>query len=243
MQVQHSSSLSNTATSQAKESQQSFAQMIQKLSMPDDVKEAFIGALNAIDPQKRLMALSLTLDPAKLSAQLNGTSYTPTQMDYTYLQKSVDAMLNPKNGAYTSPEAKENIQEFWSAFENIYNANNTQGTPFEEEEEDLAVLKFLEDLRTKGAVKFLAEFNEEKIKKMVEEFRQKLLEKMGDSPEALKQIEELVAAYKKQLLEELQNSLDADGNTRPINADAMVQTLLDAQTKQKKPLEELLASS
>lgn len=244
MQVHNSSSIATTATAhKQKESQGGFAEALQNLSMPDDVKEAFSQALESLDPNERLMAFSLTLDPAKLKARLEGSAeYTPTFMDYNYLQKSVDRMLNPPSGGYTSPEAKESIEKFWNAFESIYKADNTPNTD-PQEEDDLAVVKFLEDLRTKGAIKFLADLNKEKIEKLVEEFRQKLLDSMGDSPEALKEIEELVAAYKKQLLEEMQNSLDAQENTRPINADAIIQTLLNAQTKQSKPLEELLRSS
>jgi len=244
MQVNNYSSIATTSISKTQESQQGFAQALENLSMPENVKEAFTKALDALDPSEKLMALSLTLDTAKLSAQINGTEYTPTYMDYNYIQKSVDSMLHPTGGAYTSDEAKESITKFWNAFESNYNASGAEATNTQEEEneEDSEVAQFLEDLRTKGAMRFLAEFNEEKIEKMVEEFKEKLLESMGDSPEALQQIEELVTAYKKQLLEDMQNSLDAEENTQPINADAMVQTLLNAQTKQKKPLEALLQS-
>lgn len=75
---------------------------------------------------------------------------------------------------------------------------------------------------------------------MVEEYKQKLLKEMGDSPEAKKEIDSLVAAYKKQLLEELQNSLDADEKTTPINTNAMIQAILGIQEKEVKPLEKLL---
>ncbi|MCK9474172.1 hypothetical protein [Sulfurimonas sp.] len=142
---------------------------------------------------------------------------------------------------YMPEDAKENLRTFWSSFE-AANGKSTTQSQEENSQENLAVAQFLHDLRTKGAVKFLADFNQEKIDKMVEEYKEKLLDQMGDSPQTLKEIESLIAAYKKQLLEELQNSLDADEKTTPINANAMVQLLLNAQEKQEKPLEKLLHS-
>ncbi len=105
------------------------------------------------------------------------------------------------------------------------------------------VAQFLSNLRTKGAAKFLADLNKEKIEKMVEEYKQKLLEKFGDSPEAMKEIAKMVADYKKKLLEELQNSLDNDDKKDiPINADALIQSLLldGMQSREKSPFQKLL---
>ncbi len=239
MQVNSSADAAKLYASQQTSSEKTFQNAIEALNMPSDVKEAFLSAMNTLGDSDRLMALSLTLDPAKLASQINGTPYTPTLMDYDYLKNRVDAMLHPTNGGYTSEEAKESIQKFWSAFENVY-ASNAANSTESAQEEDAAVVDFLEKLRTKGALKFLADFNKEKIEKMVEEYKQKLLKEMGDSPEAKKEIDSLVAAYKKQLLEELQNSLDADEKTTPINANAMIQAVLGMQEKEVKPLEKLL---
>ena len=239
MQVHSSTDAAKLYASQQTSSEKTFQNAIEALNMPSDVKEAFLSAMNTLGDGDRLMALSLTFDAAKLNSDLNGTSYEPTFMDYDYLKNRVDALLHPTNGAYTSDEAKESIQKFWSAFENVYGANATNGTA-STQEDDTAVVDFLEKLRTKGALKFLADFNKEKIEKMVEEYKQKLLEEMGDSPEAKKEIETLVAAYKKQLLEELQNSLDADEKTTPINANAMIQAILGMQEREAQPLAKLL---
>jgi len=241
MQIQTSYNTSLSAqNSRKEEAQLSFDEALASLNMPQDVKEAFISAINTLDNGDKLMALSLTLDMGHLSATLNGTAYTPTLMDYDYLKTRADAILNPQNGGYTSEEAKENLRTFWSSFETAYNKNTTQSKE-KNSEEDSAVAQFLHDLRTKGAAKFLADLNQEKIDKMIEEYKQKLIDQMGDSPEAMQEIEKMVADYKKQLLEELQNSLDNDDKkTAPINENAMVQLMLNMQEKQTKPLDKLL---
>lgn len=229
--------IQNSQSNLSGTSQEQFCieESLASLSMPEDVKEAFIGAFNSLSYGDKLMALSLTLDLGKLNVTLNNGSYEPTLMDYDYLKSRVESLLSPSNGA--SEEVKEGIGNFFKSFENIYGANVKNSST----QSDVDVAKFLSDLRTKGAAKFLADLNKEKIEKMVEEYKQKLLDKMGNSPEAMQEIEKMVADYKKQLLEELQNSLDNDDKkTSPINANAMAQLLLNTQEKQTKPLEELL---
>lgn len=218
----------------------SIEESLASLNMPDDVREAFSAALDSLEGGDKLMALSLTLDLAKLNATRDNSSYEPTLTDYDYLKGRVENVLNPSNGAYTSQEAKESIGNFWKNFENIYGANSSNSK--DEEKTDTQIEHFLNDLRTKGAAKFLADLNQEKIEKMVDEYKQKLMDQMGDSPEAMQEIEKMVADYKKQLLEELQNSLDNDDKkSAPINENAMVQLMLNMQKEQQtKPLEALL---
>jgi hypothetical protein len=217
----------------------SIEESLASLNMPDDVKEAFSAALDSLGGGDKLMALSLTLDLGKLNATLGNSEYKPTLMDYDYLKGRVDSLLNPTNGGYSSPEAKESISTFWEAFENAYSGNEKNSET--STKDDIDVTQFLNDLRTKGAAKFLADLNQEKIEKMVDEYKQKLIDQMGDSPEAMKEIEKMVSDYKKQLLEELQNSLDNDDKkTAPINENAMVQLMLNMQEKQTKPLDKLL---
>lgn len=229
---------SQSTLSETSQGQFSIEESLASLNMPKDVKDAFMGAVNSLEGGDKLMALSLTLDLGRLNATLNNSEYKPTLMDYDYLKGRVESFLNPTNGGYTSSEAKESIGNFWKSFENIYGANEKNST--DAEQNSAEVENFLSDLRTKGAAKFLADLNQEKIDKMVEEYKQKLIEQMGDSPEAMKEIEKMVADYRKQLLEELQNSLDADEKTTPINANAMVQLMLNMQEKQTKPLDKLL---
>ena len=161
-------------------------------------------------------------------------------VDYNFLNSRVDSLLNPKPPAFTSEETKKSIRAFWEAFEASYTGDKTKT---EETEENSAVAKFLHDLTTKGAAKFLADFNMEKIQAKIDEFRKKLEEQMGDSPEALQEIEKMVEEYTKQLLEELQNSLDSGKKEKPGTADAIIKSILKMKVDNPaKPLEELLSS-
>jgi hypothetical protein len=163
--------------------------------MPADVQEAYILAINSLEDKDKLMAMTLTFDPARLDSVINNKPYTPTNIDYDYLKSRADEMLNPKNGGYTSLEVKESITAFWSAFDAGYTGGKAQESQ-KQDEENSAVEKFLHDLRTKGAAKFLADLNQEKIDKMVEEFKQKLIKEMGD----MEEIQKLVDEFKKILL-------------------------------------------
>jgi predicted RNase H-related nuclease YkuK (DUF458 family) len=209
-------------------------------TMPSDVRSAYIEALNSLDGVDRMMAMTLTFDMGRITAAINNTPYKPQTIDYNYLSKQVDAMLNPKGGAFTSEATKQAIMAFWEAFESAYSGEKSTKTKEVEEETDPAVAKFLEDLRTKGAVAFLAEFNMEKIEKKVEEFRQKLLKEMGDSEENMAKIEELVSQFKKQLIEELQASLDNEKDEPKFDTQAMIKILLNVKSDVNSELEKLL---
>lgn len=211
-------------------------------NMPADVQEAYISAMNSLDDKDKLMAMTLTFDPAHLDSVINNKPYTPTNMDYNYLKSRVENMLNPQNGGYTSPETKESITAFWNAFDAAYTGDKTQYT---QSEENSAVEKFLSDLRTKGAAKFLADLNQEKIDKMVEEYKQKLMEEMGDSPEAMEKIAKLVEEFKKNLIEEMREKMqDELKNAKDVNfvkLDTFMMTMLNnMQEKKPSPLKELL---
>ena len=211
-------------------------------NMPADIQEAYISAMNSLDDKDKLMAMTLTFDPAHLDSVINNKPYTPTNMDYNYLKSRVENMLNPQNGGYTSPETKESITAFWNAFDAAYAGDKTQYT---QSEENSAVEKFLSDLRTKGAAKFLADLNQEKIDKMVEEYKQKLIEEMGDSQEAMEKIAKLVDEFKKNLIEEMREKMqDELKNAKDVNSvklDTFMMTMLNnMQEKKSSPLKELL---
>lgn len=110
----------------------------------------------------------------------------------------------------------------------------------EEEESDAEVKSFLESLLSKGALAFLADLNQEKIDKLVQEFRDKLIKERGDNPESLKEIESLVADFKKQLLEKLEESLDNDESNLKISANALFKTLLEMTEPQNSAFSKLL---
>lgn len=214
-------------------------------NMPADVQNAYISAMNSLSDKDKLMAMTLTFDPAHLDSIINNKPYTPTNMDYDYLKTRVENILNPQNGGYTSPEMKESITAFWNAFNAAYTGDKTQDTQSQSEESS-AVEKFLHDLRTKGAAKFLADLNQEKIDKMVEEYKQQLMKEMGDSPEAMEKIEKLVEDFKKNLIEEMKEKMEDElKNAKDVNSikiDTFIQTMLNNTKDEKKssPFEELL---
>jgi len=206
-------------------------------AMTPDIRGAYIEALNSLEGKDRLMAITLTFDTARITFLINNTPYTPQTIDYAYLSEKVDQMLNPTGGGFTSEETKEGIKAFWEVLENSYNGKKNVNV---EEKREPTVEKFLNDLRTKGAVVFLADFNKEKIEDMIKEFKEKLVKSMGSTPENLVEIEQLVNAYRKQLLEEMEANLDDDEKNIKINTQATVKILLDLKDKEEKPLEKLL---
>lgn len=109
-----------------------------------------------------------------------------------------------------------------------------------QEQSDAEVKSFLESLLSKGALAFLADLNQEKIDKLVQEFRDKLIKERGDNPESLKEIESLVADFKKQLLEKLEESLDNDESNLKISANALFKTLLEMTEPQNSAFSKLL---
>jgi hypothetical protein len=209
-------------------------------TMPVDVRDAYIKAMNSLDDRDKLMSMMLTFDMGRLQSQLDGTPYKPQAVDYDYLSSRVDSLLNPKPPAFTSEETKKSVSAFWEAFEASYTGDKTKS---KEPEEDSAVAKFLNDLLTKGAVKFLADFNMEKIQAKIDEYRKKLEEQMGDSPQELQEIEKMVEDFTKQLLEELEASLDSNKKDKPGSTDAIIKSILKIKVDNPaKPLEELLSS-
>ncbi len=235
---------SQSALSGTSQEQFSMEESLASLNMPDDVKEAFSAALDSLGGGDKLMAISLTLDLGRLNATLGNSEYKPTSMDYDYLKNRVDSLLNPTNGGYASPEAKESITAFWNAFDAAYTGERTQDTQTQSEENS-AVEKFLHDLRTKGATKFLADLNQEKIDKLVEEYKQKLMKEMGDSPEAMEKIAKLVDEFKKNLIEEMKEKMEEElknaKNVNTIKIDTFIMTMLNnSKEKKSSHFEELL---
>ena len=213
-------------------------------TMPADVRDAYISAMNSLSDKEKLMAMSLTFDPARLTSEINNTPYTLTTIDYNFLKEQVQNRLHPKDGAYSSQEAKLAVAAFWNAFNASYTGDKSSN---EVEETNDAVAQFLKNLRTKGAAKFLSDLNKEKIEKLVEEYRAKLIENMGDSPEAMREIEKMVKDFKKKLMEEMRERMEDEaknkGKTTPISLNSVVQKLIDLAQKQTvKPLEKLLQS-
>jgi len=209
-------------------------------SMPNDVREAYIKAMNTLNDEDKLLSSVITLGSRHLESTMTGKTTKDEAVDYAYLKKQVDAILNPELSSSSSEKFKSTIRQFWQAFETNYSGDRSSAT---DEKVDLALQKFRNDLHTKGASKFLADLNKEKIEEKVQEFRDKLLKEMGDSPEALKEIDKQVTDYRKQLLEELENSLDSNKKKIFVNSGAIIQALLDMKNGRNQPLNELLKSN
>lgn len=210
------------------------------ITMPTDVRDAYITAMNTLDDEERLMVSTLTFDVERLKSVMNNTSYTPSVIDYDYLSKNVERVLNPTNGGYSSENFKISVSNFWEVFQSAYHDSRETDSK-ENIERDPTIEKFLKDLREKGAMKFLSDLNQEKIEAKIEEFRNKLVAELGDSPEALAKIDKLVNDFKKQLLEELEASLDNDDDKdHTISKQAMIQTILELKDNDVSNLESLL---
>lgn len=83
----------------------------------------------------------------------------------------------------------------------------------------------------------------EKIQAKIDEYRKKLEEQMGDSPKELQEIEKMVEDFTKQLLEELEASIDSSKKDKPGSTDAIIKSILKMKVDNPtKPLEELLSS-
>lgn len=131
-------------------------------------------------------------------------------------------------------DMSKNEKQSQGSFEDIYMASIlAYENSIAPRASDIAVETFSNDLITKGSLKFIADMNKEKIEKLVEEYRQKLIDAMGEDPEVQSEIESLVALFKKQLMEELQNSIDASEDSKPVTSNAMAQMMLATENKKK----------
>jgi hypothetical protein len=76
-------------------------------TMPVDVRNAYIEAMNSLDDKDKLMSMMLTFDMGRINSQINGTPYKPQTIDYDYLSSRVESILNPKPPAFTSEGTKK----------------------------------------------------------------------------------------------------------------------------------------
>ena len=96
--------------------------------------------------------------------------------------------------------------------------------------EDSQLQAFKEDLTTKGALRFFIEFNLEKIEKMVEEYRAKLEAYAAENPDEQMDIESMVSAYRKQLMEQFMN--DDEEKAGMLNPNRAISELLPESMQQ-----------
>ena len=103
-------------------------------NMPADVKAAYIEALNSLDGREKLMAMTISFDIERLKSLLNNTPYTPSTIDYDYIQNRVDDILDPNRPGFASEEFKGIVQKFWDNFKSAFeDLKNDSDEPLENE--------------------------------------------------------------------------------------------------------------
>ncbi len=103
-------------------------------NMPADVKAAYIEALNSLDGREKLMAMTISFDLERIKSLFNNTPYTPSTIDYDYIQNRVDDILDPNRPGFASEEFKGIVQKFWDNFKSAFEElKNDSDEPLENE--------------------------------------------------------------------------------------------------------------
>ena len=139
------------------------------------------------------------------------------------------AQTSPKTPAEETADStyREMIEKFYDA------------DPKEPAVTDAQVESFKEQLTSKGALRFYIEFNLEKIEKLVDEYRDTLEAYAEEHPDETLDIESMVAAYRKQLMEQFMN--DDEEKAGMLNPNRAISELLpDAMQQPEGSLEALL---
>lgn len=164
--------------------------------------------------------------------------------DYSVLTEMQENLHHPTGGAYAPQEYVERFDRFMEILDKIIEAKGgdiksgeatgeTAGRKNASQEEDTEVASFFDRVRAAGgAMNFIQQLNMEKIEKMIEEKRRELEGKLGVNaqpplpPEelerVLKQIEEMLTEYKKNLLEELEKRT----HSKHFDKDAFIKQLI-----------------
>lgn len=106
----------------------------------------------------------------------------------------IDTSYRQETYTSNSGTSTNNGETFANIFETVKAETLTDSMSSDVEE-------FSKNLREKGSLQFLLDFNEEKIEELLEDFKDGLMAEMGDSPEAMARIEEMVENLRKQLME------------------------------------------
>lgn len=92
-------------------------------NMSNSMKQSYVDALNSLDESQRLDAIGLSLlsaGPLNVAGN-HSTPYSAKPLTYDLLASSVNAVLHPTHGAYSSPELQNSISLFWENFQKSYN--------------------------------------------------------------------------------------------------------------------------
>jgi len=110
-------------------------------------------------------------------------------------------------------------------------------------QENSVVDKFLEDLYSKESITFQSNITKENIKNNMDEFHKTLVDTLGDSDEAKTEISKKMDEYKKELLNQYEESLkNSDSKSLSLEQQAIIKVLSDENFKETSSLKELLAN-
>lgn len=164
------------------------------------------------------------IDNSKSSAINNLEAFVKMQRD----------LGNPDmNGAIA---VAEKFLEAYKASGSSFNVQN---------KEDSVADEFLDDLytNTSTATTTASSITKETIQNKVNEYAQTLMDSRGDTPESKLEVSKLLNDYKKELLQDYQDSLDGAKNDKmTLQQEAIIKVLLDENTKEASSLEKLLAT-
>ena len=143
---------------------------------------------------------------------------------------NTDTILNQTMLNSFGTKTKETTAAFESELQRQLMDNLKSQNLEKEVQTDAAVEDFKRELSSVGALWFLQSFNLEKIEKLIEKKREELMESLGlsdktqpplstqDRESALKTLEDLLADYKKELLEKAQAEDKLEKNNTTLSA-------------------------
>lgn len=143
---------------------------------------------------------------------------------------NADTILNQTMLNSLSTKTKETTAEFESELQRQLMDNLKSQNIEKEVQTDAAVEEFKRELSSMGAISFLQSFNLEKIEELMEKKKEELMESLGLSDKtqpplsgeerttALKTLEDLLADYKKELLEKTQAENKLEKNNAVLTA-------------------------
>ncbi len=132
------------------------------------------------------------------------------------------------------------VKDIVAKFLDIYKNDSTKDV---KNQENSVVDKFLEDLYSKESIAFQSNMTKENIKNNMDEFHQALVDKLGNSDEAKTEISKKMDEYKKELLNQYEESLkSSDTKSLSLEQQAIIKVLSDENLKETSSLKELLAN-
>ena len=129
--------------------------------------------------------------------------------------------------------------------EKLLEAYKASGSSFNiQNQENSVVDKFLKDLYPKESIGFKSTIIKDKINNKVNEYAQKLMDERGNIPKSELETSKLLNQYKKELLQDYQQSIEnSNDNGMSSEQQAIIKVLLEENTKEASSLETLLSQT